>query len=362
MGKKSRKGAAKSKAGASSAAGAGGGDFADGVVTASGTLTSTAGSTKKRSMKCVRCYGNVKEGKGESCPGCSLLYCCRGEMKWFGECPHGDNCVYPLRRCLSCAMGDTMAEAMEVSPTILHHDTGTCRKWQGFKPEEYQAFAKLIRSSKKPNLSTEAIPIRCCEEPGCRWVECYRCVTAPSVSRLIRCVACDRTRCFPCLDKLLEEAGDIPGLRDTTMTALCSGRNYFTEDEIRTVGEAMRDKDPRLVTKCMDCNLWRCFGCLDERSMNFLAARELYRYLGPLAEGVNSPGDSFRCTTCYWSSKPCTNPTCPSEVGVPTKRCGGCHIDRYCSVECQATAYPAHVARCGKIQTKRATDGKVASK
>ena len=71
------------------------------------------------------------------------------------------------------------------------------------------------------------------------------------------------------------------------------------------------------------------------------------------------------CPSCteekYWSTKPCTNPTCPNEVGVPTKRCGGCHLDRYCSVECQAAAYPDHVARCLKIQAKRAFAGKEVS-
>lgn len=59
------------------------------------------------------------------------------------------------------------------------------------------------------------------------------------------------------------------------------------------------------------------------------------------------------CAFCHWSSKPCTNPSCPNEIGVPTKRCGGCRIDRYCSVECQAEAHPHHEARCKKIQEKR---------
>ena len=37
-----------------------------------------------------------------------------------------------------------------------------------------------------------------------------------------------------------------------------------------------------------------------------------------------------------------------------TKRCGGCHLDRYCSVECQTAMYPDHVGRCKRIQNKRA--------
>ena len=244
-------------------------------------------------------------------------------------------------------MGETMAEAMEVSPTILAHDTRS--KWQGFEQEEFQAFAELTRSSTKPNLSPEAIPFRCCEEPGCRQVECYRCVMDLTDTRLARCVVCERIRCIPCLDMLLDEAGAISEIRDTAVAAVFSGRNYFTEEEIKAVGEAVRAKAPRILAKCDECKLWRCFGCLDERDMNFWAAIALYDRLGSLANGVNSPKDSFRCTTCYWKSKPCTNPSCPNEVGVPTKRCGGCHIDRYCSVECQAAAYPGHVARCEKI-------------
>ena len=53
----------------------------------------------------------------------------------------------------------------------------------------------------------------------------------------------------------------------------------------------------------------------------------------------------------------CTNLNCPNAIGVSTKRCSGCHLDRYCSVECQAAAYPAHEAWCKQIQAKRAAAG-----
>ena len=73
-----------------------------------------------------------------------------------------------------------------------------------------------------------------------------------------------------------------------------------------------------------------------------------------VSSGVEMMESQYRCSRCYWSTKPCTNPSCPNEVGVPTKRCGGCHIDRYCSIKCQLAAYPTHVKRCQKIQEKRA--------
>ena len=49
----------------------------------------------------------------------------------------------------------------------------------------------------------------------------------------------------------------------------------------------------------------------------------------------------------YLSVKICTNYTCPNEVGkVKTFRCGDCRKSRYCSVECQAAAYPDHKQIC----------------
>ena len=49
----------------------------------------------------------------------------------------------------------------------------------------------------------------------------------------------------------------------------------------------------------------------------------------------------------YLSTKICTSYTCPNEEGkVKTFRCGDCRNSRYCSVECQAAAYPDHKDIC----------------
>ena len=99
---------------------------------------------------------------------------------------------------------------------------------------------------------------------------------------------------------------------------------------------------------CAVCQRIRsyCCGCLDDESAHSLLASLLEKR----GKGLNG----FQCRSCYWKSKPCTNPSCPNDIGVPTKRCGGCHLDRYCSVECQTAAYPDHVGKCTRIQNKRA--------
>ena len=102
MGKKSKKqgGGAKSKnaaAGSSTAA-------QDG--TAAVTTGHNSGSilTGGKKRKCFRCFGNIKDlAKARACPGCSDLFCWRCEKKAFKECPNGDHCVYPIRRCGNCA-------------------------------------------------------------------------------------------------------------------------------------------------------------------------------------------------------------------------------------------------------------------
>jgi len=109
--------------------------------------------------------------------------------------------------------------------------------------------------------------------------------------------------------------------------------------------------------QCKHCNLYVCYQCLDDRSARIVAEAQLAVVFADSTKlDEMSP---FICTPCYWSSKPCTNPNCPNELGIPTKRCGGCHLDRYCSVECQAAMYPEHVDRCQRIQARRAAAGKV---
>jgi len=130
----------------------------------------------------------------------------------------------------------------------------------------------------------------------------------------------------------------------------------FAEEDVVTIMEDLRENADKYAY-CSHCNLYTCYHCLDYRS-----ARPLAEFvLGAIGDPTKTSKDvpPFVCTHCYWSSKPCTNPNCPNEVGVPTKRCGGCHLDRYCSVECQAAMYPDHVARCQRIQARRAAAGKV---
>ena len=54
-------------------------------------------------QRCIECWALLKEGKGTSCPGCSLIFCWRCEKKYFEECPNGDECVHKVRRCFKCA-------------------------------------------------------------------------------------------------------------------------------------------------------------------------------------------------------------------------------------------------------------------
>ena len=113
--------------------------------------------------------------------------------------------------------------------------------------------------------------------------------------------------------------------------------------EMEKLGNLVRGNTVGAISICPTCKVCICTACMDDKSMeSFVVAM------------MKSSASSYQCSRCYWSTKPCTNPTCPNEVGVPTKRCGGCHLDRYCSVECQLAAYPAHVNRCGRIQEKRA--------
>ena len=129
----------------------------------------------------------------------------------------------------------------------------------------------------------------------------------------------------------------------------------FVEDDVLSLIQIFRG-DESSIAVCRRCSVSYCFQCLDDR----FARNVANAFLSGIAlakDGILGP-THYLCPSCYWAAKPCSNPTCPNEVGVPTKRCGGCHLDRYCSVECQAAAYPAHVGRCQKIQEKRTTAGK----
>jgi hypothetical protein len=63
----------------------------------------------------------------------------------------------------------------------------------------------------------------------------------------------------------------------------------------------------------------------------------------------------------YLLEKICTNDACPNEAGkVKTFRCGGCHIHRYCSVECQTKDRHDHAERCERIK-RRITKARAAA-
>jgi hypothetical protein len=128
-------------------------------------------------------------------------------------------------------------------------------------------------------------------------------------------------------------------------------------EALQVAAERLRKFSPDKYYKCHECNELSCFSCLDDRSIGMcssLSVAVMQKEISTIEGRALS-----KCTRCYWSSKPCTNPNCPNKVGIPTKRCGDCHLDRYCSVECQVAAHPGHVARCQRIQARRAAAGKV---
>ena len=94
----------------------------------------------------------------------------------------------------------------------------------------------------------------------------------------------------------------------------------------------------------------QCCHCLGEEDIFFRCFKCYTSYCAQCADDTWCPrcdlGNGNTCMPCYWSSKPCTNPDCPNDVGVPTKRCGGCRRSRYCSKECQIAMWPEHKETC----------------
>ena len=322
MGKKSKKngGGAKAK---NAAAGS-----STMIAAAAGGIGGSVQTSGGKKLKCVRCFGNIKDvAKAHQCPGCSDLFCWRCEKKAFKECPNGENCVYPIRRCADCAHA---LRYMSVANNCAD------------KKEFFDSLEALIRSDER--LSTESTPFRFCSGPDCHVSECHRCCIALRIStRLQCCVLCRKTQCRKCGHS--PDADTIIALRRVLdRKQQCFG---FDNDDKAEVLQVMRTSE--LFAKCQRCKQSFCLQCVDERFGRTIASDLLYRtaFGGEflIREGI--------CSFCYWSTKPCTNPNCPKEVGVPTKRCGGCHVDRYCSVECQVAMYPYHAVRCKKIQEKR---------
>eukprot|EP00562_Extubocellulus_spinifer_P001153 CAMPEP_0178476850 /NCGR_PEP_ID=MMETSP0696-20121128/3835_1 /TAXON_ID=265572 /ORGANISM="Extubocellulus spinifer, Strain CCMP396" /LENGTH=245 /DNA_ID=CAMNT_0020104157 /DNA_START=222 /DNA_END=959 /DNA_ORIENTATION=+ len=134
----------------------------------------------------------------------------------------------------------------------------------------------------------------------------------PEALAFVACQAkgCDCCRCQLCVDESEAKARRTDGVP-----------HYLTCDSCHT-------------TKCYHCGgaedyFFRCFKCY---TSYWLPRLHL--------------GNGKACMPCYWSSKPCTNPDCPNEAGVPTKRCGGCRRSRYCSKECQIAMWPEHKKTC----------------
>ena len=305
-------------------------------------ISSSAGSKK---MKCVRCCCALKDlAKAHQCPGCAQLYCWRCEKKKFRECPNGRNCINPLRRCEDCHGGRTMAKLSNKVPSFRKNGDIV------FAESFYHEAVDLI--GKDERLSMAAIPFRPCVSSECLWdkpvvdqqgfrwgrpCECNACASITDSSRpsyFRKCSQCVLLVCTMCDDDMKERLRTIVrNFGDVPSADLASLRL-----------ETLKSKFPRAVLKCQECHHDVCVDCNFKRPGVHVS--------------IGSTDFHTICPPCtekkYWSTKPCTNPTCPNEVGVPTKRCGGCHIDRYCSVECQGMAYPAHKGRCLAISAKRA--------
>ena len=342
MGKKSRKsGGAKAKAASNASSAVNGGKD---TVGDSGCGGGILASGKKQ--KCFRCLASLKEpSKAHACPGCSLLYCWRCERKFFAECPNGMHCIDPTRRCKECTSSRTVKKAISPKDTVPYNDMG-----------------KVIVSKESLGIFRErichdnhALPFVSCGGHGCKEMECYFCFHDVPVSRLLRCISCAKGRCGPCRD--VASAVDHPSMSALIEIAESTlfGIALFEED-ISAAMEVMR-KDTDSYATCTSCSASYCYQCLDEERARFVARGLLSALTCSSSLDASSlckPKKKFLCSPCYWSAKPCSNPKCPNKTGVPTKRCGGCHLDRYCSVECQAAAYPDHVGKCQKIQAQRA--------
>ena len=340
MGKKSKKNAANPNASVSNASGGVGGGGIQGET----GLVATSGSKK---LKCVRCFCNLKDlAKAHQCPGCSLLYCWRCEKKAFLECPNGKLCLSPMRRCNACIEGNTSASALIEAGLEFYAEEVQSLK-ESTKPLRAEIDARVVKAvEQNERLSLSALPFLCCGGNDCDYWECYQCAKDPWKGKISSCTKCKTNRCTHCLNRELDEY-QAGGLSNGVF-------EDFVERKIGLIdyAEFLRRSIPNTMVHCSSCEEALCFNCMSEIEMASAALAGLY------ADGIN--GESKKpamCSHCYWASKSCTNPNCPNEAGVPTKRCGGCHLDRYCSVECQAAAYPEHMERCQKIQVKRESAG-----
>lgn len=310
------------------------------VGAASGGTGGSIGAGSKK-LKCMHCLCKIKEGKGTSCPGCSLIFCWRCEKKYFEGCPNGDECVHKVRRCFKCAGANnalTLLKEMNQLDGLPADGERTI-----ITKENVAMLEKRIQAD--DTLSLDFMPLEICSGANnCMVQECYRCTIATHVgTRLLSCVECRKTRCDSC-----RESGASREAAIAAAQSVVHGRRSmdFVEDDVLSMIQILRG-DGSSIAVCRRCHVPCCFQCLDDRFARNVAKSlfSCFRF------GKDA---HYLCSSCYWSSKPCTNRTCPNDTGVPTQRCGGCHLERYCSVACQAAAYPGHMIRCQKIQAKRA--------
>ena len=229
------------------------------------------------------------------------------------------------------------------------------RKFEEAVPPDLRiSLVEQYTADGRVGIGAELVPFQKCGGVGCasQDTECYKCLMDATNSRLDRCTVCRRIRCRACKS---EELKNVQLRRTPELISAMGSMERVSSQQITSIASDLRAQSPDAWACCIECGSCFCYGCLDDKSAESLAVT--------IVEGIrllDSGGDPyslkelFKCSYCYWKSKPCTNPSCPNDIGVPTKRCGGCHLDRYCSVECQAAAYPDHVGKCALIQNRRA--------
>ena len=311
------------------------------ALATAGTPVSNGTSNKKE--RCVGCLALLKNlAKAHACPGCPWLYCWRCEKKRFEECPNGKSCLQPAKRCTLCIDGEYLKAYMA---TVVDAETGNPAP-----KEKYSSlFLQFCENERKhPNL--DSMPLQQCGADGCSVQECYRCLTSSDPRKLNSCsICCSVIRCFDCMHEEYAKSDLVMNVRRILVSNMPSSQSKVVE-----AAAIMRKAQPaKMLALCSGCGIGYCLSCMDDTSIQIIARS----ILNGLKNGVDEC-EQFQCSRCYWASKPCTNPNCPNDAGIPTKRCGGCHLDRYCSVECQAAVYPDHVGRCKQISEKRTSAGK----
>ena len=305
-------------------------DGGGGIVTVAGG----SGSSGKK-PKCVRCFSTLKDlSKAHGCPGRSRLFCWRCERKMFLVCPNGKNCADPRGRCRECTGGKAMNEFIDGFFNCKDTRSKAMAKLADALSTNDESMMKDLEASieecRKDGQTTEAFqPCSFSVEGHCSWkgpvydgkgnlvdwgcpFECSACAFDTETSRPSHFRTCNNCRlhlCTACNDDAKER-----------IVAGGSADNAILPEELRT-------KFSRTICRCKECMRDICVDCCLKSTM------------GDGEFDLRPDGLWTLCPSCseekYWSTKPCTNPTCPNEVGVPTS-----------------------VARCQKIQAKRAAAGK----